>query len=353
MADTILTQAEIDNLLASITSDPDSGGSGDPSHNGAADSSAVIRQYDFRTANRFPRDQIRTFNIVFQNFVQLFSNQLTGLLRTTCECEVVSIEESSFNEFNNSLPSPVILSVLQAPPMNGHLLLSFYPECAYIIINRLLGGVGNGGASMPKAFTEIDLAMMERTVRLICSNFTEAWSRILALDASVERLETSSQFAQIAALSEATVVIIIMIHIGNEEGMMSFCIPHTAIEPITKALVARNYFNADTLVSEDTRRMYKEHTRRQINAAGVDLIANFNETAAYVSDVMSLRVGDVVRLDHRLNEPLTIKAADVPKFKVVVGNSGGNYALKINEIIEETEDESEDEELLAGLLVGG
>jgi flagellar motor switch protein FliM len=339
LADTLLTQAEIDALLASMSGD----GAGDESAAAAPETKNPVRPYDFRTANRFPKEQIRTFNIVFQNFAQLFTNQLTALLRTACECEVSAIEESSFNEFNNALPSPVILSILQAPPMSGQLLMSFSPECAYMIINRLLGGVGSGGDTT-KPFSEIDLAIIERTLRQICNSFTEAWDRIIALDTTIDRVETSSQFTQIASLNEATIVIMLTIRVNEEEGLFSFCIPHTAIEPIAKALVARNYFNAVSHVPGDIRQQYAEHTRRQVNRTDVEMTAYFNDTNAYVSDIANLRVGDVIRLDHRLDEPLFVRAAHIPKFRVVLGSYGSSYAVRVEENINNDDDEDDESE---------
>ncbi len=75
-----------------------------------------------------------------------------------------------------------------------------------------------------------------------------------------------------------------------------------------------------------------EHNKRQVNKAAIDLTAYFNETTAFVDDIVNLRVGDVIRLDHRIDEPLYVRTAHIPKFRVELGSYGSNYAVRINDI---------------------
>jgi flagellar motor switch protein FliM len=303
------------------------------------DEKAAVRPYDFRTANRFSKEQMRTFNIVFDGFAQLFSNRMTAQLRTIVDCEIGTIEELSFNEFNNGQPSPVILAVMQSPPMAGQLLMSLFPDCAYMIINRLLGGTVSGIDSS-KPFSDIDLAMIDRVLNIISTCFSEAWERILELDTIIEHVVTSMQDAQIASLNEATIVVPLTIKIGDEEGFLSFCIPHTAIEPIAKALQSRNYFTSSEDVSEELRQRFTEVTRGRLRNANVDLTAYFRDTLANVRDIVSLRAGDVIRLEHKVSEPLFMRVSHIPKFRVLLGKSGKNYAVKISEIIYEEKEKT-------------
>ena len=301
---------------------------------------AKIREYDFRTANRFPKEQMRTFQVVFETFSTLFSNRLSSILRVTCECEILSIEECSYNEFNNSLPVPVILSVLAAPPMYGSLLLQISPEFAYMLISRLFGGVSSGEGSNSKQFTEIELALVERVLNQAISVFDEAWDKVIALKALIERIETSPQFAQITAPNEPVAVVILNVHMGEESGMLSFCLPHTAIEPVAQQLNTRMWFSGaarDDGRAEERAAMLSE---RLIHTP-IPLIALFDQTPATVSDIVNLQIGDVIKLDHAVQSPLTVMVHHIPKFYASIGTMGSKYALQIVDIIkEENQDES-------------
>ena len=297
-----------------------------------------VKEYDFRTANRFPKEQMRTFHVVFETFSQLFSNRLSSVLRVSCECEVLSIEECSYSEFNNSLPVPVVLAVMEAPPMYGSLLVQMSPEFAYMLISRLFGG-GTAGENS-KQFTEIELALVERVLRQAVGVFDEAWDKVIELSTQIDRIETSSQFAQITAPTEPVAVIIVNVKMGEETGLMSICIPHTAIEPVAQQLNTRMWYSGSARDDENSEERAAMLTGMLLHTP-IPLTAFFDQTPATVSDIVSLQIGDVIKLDHGVDQPLTIKVQHIPKFHASVGTIGSRYALQIVDVIkEENQNES-------------
>jgi len=291
-----------------------------------------VKEYDFRTANKFPKEQMRTFHVVFETYSQLFSNRLSSVLRVSCECEILSIEECSYSEFNNSLPAPVVLAIMDSPPMYGSLVFQMSPEFAYMLISRLFGGCTSGENS--KQFTEIELALIERVLRQAVSVFDEAWDKVIELSTQIERIETSPQFAQITAPNEPVAVVILNITMGEETGLVSICIPHTAIEPVAQQLNTRMWFASGT--RDDGRG--EERTailRDQLLQTPIPITAFFEQTPATVSDIINLQVGDVIKLDHGIDHPLTIRVHHIPKFRAEIGTLGQKYALQIVDVIEE------------------
>ena len=331
MAD-ILTQAEIDELLNALAS-----GDNEETAPEKPKSTGEYKVYDFRKAYKFQKEQMRTLNIVFQTFGQLLANKLTGITRTSCECEVLSVEEQSFNEFNNSLPIPVILSVLRLPPMRGSALLQISPEAAYTLINRLLGG--SVESEYGKQFTEIELALIQNVVKQILPIFEKAWEKVIAMNAQLERMETSSQFAQITGLNEASAIVTLNLTVGESSGLMSVCIPHSSIEPIASSLNTLLLFSS----SHDDSEIDERHTEQisdRLMHTPISLTAYFEETPATVRDIYNLQVGDVIRLTQKTQQPVMIKVQHIPKFHGQIGTMGSNYAIRVIDIIEgENEDE--------------
>lgn len=329
---TILSQAEIDELLNSLSS----GTEAEPEPEKGEEIQA--KPYNFRTANRFPKEQIRTLNMVFQSFAQTFSTQMTGLLRTSCECEVFSIEEISFNEYNNSLPSPVILAVLSSVPLQGNQILQVSPEASYIVINRLLGGAHAGGETS-KQFTEIELVLVERVLRQVMPIYAGAWDKVFKVNAQIERIETSSQFAQIVAPNEPVALVTMEMKVGDESGLFSVCLPHSSVEPMAKMLNTRLAY-AGSLITHQSEEQAEVLTER-MKRTKVNLTAYFADTPATVVDIANLQIGDVIRLNQRTDQPLKIKIQHMPKFHAKIGSSGNNYAVQIVDIITEGEEEDE------------
>ena len=330
----ILSQAEIDELLSTLMA----GDAPSDVEVPEGPSKMKVKEYDFRTANRFPKEQMRTFHVVFETFSQLFSNKLSSILRVSCECDVLSIEECSYSEFNNSLPAPVVLAIMEAPPMYGSLIAQMSPEFAYMLISRLFGGVTTGENS--KQFTEIELALVERVLRQAIGVFDEAWDKVIELDAQIDRIETSSQFAQITAPNEPVAVVIINVTMGDETGLMSICIPHTAIEPVAQQLNTRMWYSSGVR-DDDKSGERAAILSGKLLQTPIPLIAYFDQTPATVSDIVNLQIGDVIKLDHGIDQPLTVNVQHIPKFRATIGTLGYKYALQVVDVIkEENPDES-------------
>ena len=330
----ILSQSEIDELLSTLMA----GDSASAAETVDEPLKMKVKEYDFRTANRFPKEQMRTFHVVFETFSTLFSNRLSSILRVSCECEVLSIEECSYSEFNNSLPVPVVLAIMDAPPMYGSLIVQMSPEFAYMLISRLFGG-GTAGENS-KQFTEIELALVERVLRQAVGVFDEAWDKVIEIGAQIDRIETSSQFAQITAPNEPVAVVILSIKMGEETGLMSICIPHTAVEPVAQQLNTRMWYSGSARDTENSEERAALLTNMLLHTP-IPLTAFFDQTFATVSDIVSLQIGDVIKLEHGVDQPLTVKVQHIPKFLATVGTLGSRYALQIVEVIkEENQNES-------------
>ncbi|MDR1589093.1 MAG: flagellar motor switch protein FliM [Oscillospiraceae bacterium] len=327
----ILSENEISELLGALETPEEPSGE-KTTHTG------VVKPYDFRSADKFPKEQIRTFNIIFTAFAQLFANRLSSILRTSVDCELAAVEECSFTEFSNSLPTPVILAVYKAPPMLGSQLIKITPDVAYMFISRLFGGASSGDADA-KQFTEIELALLERVLRGSASIFNEAWEKVLRLNMQIERMETSPQFAQIVSMNDPVAVVDFSLKVGDENGVISLCIPHTSIEPIAKQLNTRMLYSSsvqDAISASGNPEVIGE----KLSRAPVPLTAYFDTTPATVLDILNLRIGDVIHLEHKVTAPVTIKVAHIPKFKAQIGSRKIRRALKIVDIIKE-EDEHE------------
>jgi flagellar motor switch protein FliM len=322
----ILSQAEIDKLLQSLSTGEDELSVREPED--------TVRCYDFKTANRFTKEQIRAVNVVFKNFGYQLSNYFMGTLRANSEAEVLSIEEMSFNEFNNSVPSPVIIGVVNTVPFSGPVILELTKEISYSIINRVLGGTKEV-SSENRQFTEIELAIMERVLWQLLKYLDEAWSKMMDVRSTLEKIETSMQFAQVVDVNETVLMVTLNITIGTESGLMGICLPHQALEPFMKSISMKMICSGkiNTAVSAQP-----EKIKGSIVSSPIILTSVFNPTPATVRDIMSLREGDVIQLTHKLGEPVIVKYQQIPKYRASLGKYKNNLAVKLLDEIGGEED---------------
>lgn len=326
----VLSQDEIDALLNALNSGEEIDPSSDEADKGE------VRLYDFRLANKFPKEQIRTLSSIYDNFSQLLGNQLTNVLRAACNAKLLSIEELDYFNFSNSIPTPVILGILDMSPLEGSELMMISAEVAYAMINRVFGG-SIDGVDTAKAFTEIELAVIERILHQLMGLIDDSWRKVVEADANLERIETSPQFAQIVAMNEPVAVVTLEVTIGDTSGLVNICIPHIAIEPIAQSLSTKLWFNASHQREVAPR---TEDIRKELTKSDVTLRAVFESTPALIRDILSLQVGDVVQLNHNVDKCITVEVEGMPKFSGVIGVRGSRYAVQVTERIQE-EDEHE------------
>lgn len=328
MSDEMLSQEEIDKLLKELTS----GGSGDDGQEGGP----KVKNYDFRTADRFTKDQVKTLQNIYSTFSHLFSNYLSGTLRTMCTVDVLMAEELTYSEYTNSLQPPLIMAIVDMPPLDGSTLITMTSNVAYGIINRLLGGRG-GEIETSKNFTDIDIALIEKVLYQMLKLIDDSWSRVVPVKSTLNRIETSTQFAQIVSYSEPSVIITTNVKIGDEvDGFVNICLPLCAIDPISERMETSMWVSSKKIVHEEEN---EEEIRKRLLNSKFDMVATFNEMSITLNDFLALEPGDVIALNHRVDDALHINVAGLHKFDGKIGTYENKYAIKITDKIEEDRDD--------------
>lgn len=326
----VLSQSEIDELLSALTSGKEA------TEEEPQQQEDEVKQYDFRTANKFSKDQMRTLNFIYDNYAARLSTVLSANLRTSCEVEVISVEEQTFSEFSNSMPSPVVVSIISMRPLKGPVLFEIMPSISYEIVNRLLGGTYKD-KSLDKMFTEIDLSILQLFLKKMIEPMKEAWEKIVKLETTLERIETSPQYIQIVSANEPIAIITMNIKIGEISDIVNLCIPHMVVQPILKQLVIKSWYTEQK--STNTLPGHEDNLSNKLSNIKLNLHAVLDDTYATVHEIMSTQVGDVIRINHNINKQVTLKVEHIPKFSGFVGMHGNKYAVQISDIKRSAKDE--------------
>ncbi|MDL2273068.1 flagellar motor switch protein FliM [Oscillospiraceae bacterium OttesenSCG-928-G22] len=327
----VLSQSEIDELLNALSS-------GTVPVEEEKPPEEKVRSYDFRSANRFSKEQIRTLQLIFENYARDISTYLSGSLRVMCEAEVLSVEEQKYQEFVNSLPEPVLLAILSMPPLSGTSLFEISPDIAYMMISLLLGGSSKYvESSLQRDFTEIELVLLEKVVRQCIALLKGSWEKVIEISATLDRIETSPQFAQIVALNETIAIITINIKIGGVKGIMNFCIPHLSIQSVSKQFNTKLLFQGP--IHPEGQRDDEGVIKHRLETTQLSVSAGFRDTVALFRDINDLAVGDIVQLSHKVNDPVVVKVGHLSKFQGTLGVKKGKMAVKIIDFIREENEE--------------
>lgn len=322
----ILSQSEIDALLQALNS-----GELNVQEMKEVEKSRKIKKYDFRNPQKIAKDQLRTLEIINENFLRFFQTFLSGYLRVPVKATIMSIDQFAYNEFNNAISNPAFLCIIDFKPLNGQILIDVSTNIVFTIIDRLLGGDGSE-INESRAFTDIELSLMDNIMKKSMPLIKEAWSNVIEINPKLDRIEVNPQFAQIIPPNETIALLTIQMEIGQRAGMMNICIPYLLIEPILEKLSAKYWFSATKNKLSQNEAL---EVRKRILNTKVEVRAELGTAKVKVNEVINLQRGDVIKLDSRKYKEIKIKVGSNVKFMGNIGVSNNKMAIKITKVVKD------------------
>ena len=331
----VLSQDEIDQLLTAINA-----GDTEPEDFRPAAETRKIKIYDFKRPDKFSKEQIRTVSIMHETFARLATTNLSANLRSMAHVHVASVDQLTYEEFIRSIPTPTTLAIINMDPLKGNAILEIDPAITFSIIERLFGGKDEG-SKVQHELTEIESAVMEGIIVRILGNMREAWSQVIDLRPRLGQIDTNPQFAQIVPPTEMVVLVTLETKVGDVEGMMNFCIPYLTIEPIIGKLSAQFWYSS---VRRGTTTENLNVLKEKLASVDVNVVAEIGKIQVPVRDVLSLRIGDVVRLYNvQVGDPYSLNIGNKQKFLCRPGVMGKKMAVQIIKKLAELEQEEFEE----------
>ncbi len=324
MGDT-LSQEEIDNLLSALSS-----GELDPDELNESKEKSV-RNYNFARPSKFSKDHLRTLEIIFENYGRLLSTNLPAYLRKNVQVEVMNAEANAYSEFANALSNPVLLGVVDCAPLEGNVILELASNLGFAIVDRLLGG-GGEPLERSREYTEIELIILERVLEVCTNLLVDPWASVVELEPRLERIETNSQFAQFISPSEMTAIITMNITVGNVEGLMNICIPFSCVESVIDKLNTKYWYST---MKEKDDTSYQEAIESLIDHAKIPVRALLGKSWISVNDFMNIQIGDIIKLDTKIDDELEVYTGNIKKFHALPGATSDSYAVRVTSVIRE------------------
>ncbi len=321
----VLSQNEIDSLLSALS-------------NGELDADEIkdsgekqVKDYDFARPAKFSKEHLRTMEIIFEHYGRLLSTNLPAYLRKTIQVEVMNSEAVTYSEFSNSMSNPVLLGIVNFAPMPGSIIIDLASNLGYAMVDRMLGGAGVP-LERTRDFSEIELLIIERIMNVCINLLREPWENVAEIHPRLERIETNSQFAQFISPSEMIAIITINMKIGDVEGLMNICLPYITLEDVMDKLNTKYWFS--TMQARGDQE-YTEVIESIINKAPMPVKAVLGQSVISVSDFINLQIGDIIRLDRKVEDELDVYVGNIKKFTALPGASGEQYAVRVTSVVRE------------------
>jgi flagellar motor switch protein FliM len=315
-----LTQEEIDALLSAVHS-----GTVAVTPGSAENVSQAVR-YNFRRPSRVSKEQIRSMLLLHEDFAKHMSASLSGMVRTMVDIDVEAVEQISYSEYIMAIATPTCAFVFNMEPLKGGAVLEINPNLAFVFMDRLLGGQGQG-VPTPRELTEIERAVVERIGLRAMVELQQAWQQVGAFTFRVLNLETNPQFLQVTSPNEVILVATFRLKIGDVVGGMTLGYPYLLLESIIERLGAQKWMpTGATGATADSRAFVV----RELGQASLGVRALLGRANVSVRDLLNLRPGQVLPLSAASRErPVRVLLNDVPKFAGRLGTHHTNLAVQI------------------------
>ena len=284
-------------------------------------------RFDFRRPDRIPKSQVRAIHLLHDTFVRNLVSSLSAYLRSYLTVNLVSVEQLSYAEFLDGLPSPTCMVSLGLNPYDGNGVLEINPSLIFPILEMLLGGSGRSSGSIQRDVTEIEQKLLDGLFRLILHDLREAWKPVTAVEFTIEASETEPQLLHILAPNEAVVAVGIEVRIGESVGMMNIAMPSIVIK------MMRQKFDQQWSVRK-TRASTVEQARvlRMVRDARMTLEARLEGPTLSVRDLLALSEGHLLTFDYPVERSVELLVNGTRKYTVQVVSTGKKRGCLIEQV---------------------
>ncbi len=283
-----------------------------------------VRAIDFRRPSKFPRELVRRLEHAHESFCRTASSALSAELRAGLELTVAGSEQLPYGTAMAEANPDSLLAVLKVSPLESEFALLMEMPLALRLVDRLLGGGGKPREGTADSLTDLEIVIVRRAITSIVEPLSATWLDMADVHFAIGSMQTSPMTFQLVPPSEP----VLMMHLeARLDGLVSplvLCIPYRSVEPIVDKLEQRHYEGQDVGDPAAANKV-----RQAISGVDVELRAEAGAVDLKASEVLGIKVGDVIRLRRPAAKGVVVYAGDVPTFVAMPGRNGNSRALKI------------------------
>ncbi|NLG73619.1 MAG: flagellar motor switch protein FliM [Chloroflexi bacterium] len=331
----MLSQAEIDALLAGSIEieSPDSEDPinlaelmGEKPSESKAEVERQVKPYNFWSPDRFSKEQMRAVEMVHEDLAERLTSSLPSFLRTNMRPRVVHSEQGRFHDFLKDLPTNSLFHMITLAPLPSQMIVTISPEISYNILELRLGGRSEG-TKHRRELTEIDQLLLRGLVEHMLNDFKAAWSKIVVVEPALEDSTVNYHWVQMVMGNERVMLITFEMTLQAVTGTMNVYIPFNMLKPIASLLNPHAWIAGQKERHVDPRA--REQMLQNLGQVSLPLKAVLGHAQLNFSDLLNLQVGDVIPLDHPLDQDIPVYVGTQIHFSGRVGIKGNQLAVQI------------------------
>jgi flagellar motor switch protein FliM len=275
-----------------------------------------LRPFRVRPASTLKDEHEQVLALVGQNFCRLFAADLSTFVRCEVDVTMVPVQQWSWDDLLAALPEPYCAVRLAMPPMTGTGLITIDVPLAVAIVEKLLGGAGTA-QDRQEPLTEVELSLLGELHQRAAGDISESLSLVVETRAAAARQESRLELIRASAARNLLIAMEFDIDIKTATGHFRIGIPADALVEKLEAFAGTS---ASVSSVADTGRL---------GNCAVEAAVRFNDTCLSSRRIVDMAPGQVVMLNHRVSDPLTLFVGDTPFLSVLAGRRGAQKAFAV------------------------
>lgn len=290
-----------------------------------------IRLYDFKKSEKFSLENVRNLALVCEEFCKTSNMQINyetkndGFRMALNKCI-----QTNYGEFIESINRDSVVIEYSILPIVDNLTLFVDKSAVLAIVDLLLGGSGKV-EEINREPTNIDLELLKYL-------FNNLLKRIY-IPISHDKIEVNRVYpnkVQYQKLNTKEMIFSSLINISLQNevvGHIRFCIPYENMKEIIDDFGSDKVKHEDNVEGEKCRDISCSEIFPYIQSVDVGVTAKLGCAKVSISDLLNLEIGDVILLDQKINEDITISIGEANIYKAKPGVIGMKKGIEITDII--------------------
>lgn len=290
-----------------------------------------IRLYDFKKSEKFSIENIRYFVAMAEEFCKTSNMQISYETKSNnFKLDLEKSSQTNFGEFIEKVNSNNVVVEYRVYPLVENLTIFFDKHVVLSLVDSLLGGSGRID-SIDRDLTNIDLELFKYLAECLLRRIYIPYHY-----ENIKIVDIYTNTVQYQKLTNKDVIFEAALKVNLQKeslGVVRFCMPYKNMEAVLGDLVNNNIKGLNRLDGEGEKLLSKEALDFTKNV-DVDICAKLGEATVNINDLLNLEAGDVILLDQRIYDDITISVGDADAYKAKAGLLGIKKGIEITDIID-------------------
>jgi flagellar motor switch protein FliM len=287
-----------------------------------------VLNYNFRQPGQLSASQLRALKVVHEFFAKRLSESQPKGLAANLGLALQSVETVSYAHFMGSLTNPCYLLQLSTR-FEEPVLLDVNLGVMKTLVARLLGDRSALSESeQRRPLTSIEESIAGSMMESLLPMLGDAWALSSAVTFSILSTDSDPRFVQVMPDDHPVVSLTFLLTADDIKGSFTLCYPLEPLKELVEGMSHRMTGGEEELTANEGG---SDRILSSFKGVPVEMRAELGTATVLTSQLVELRVGDVLCLDRKINEPLELFINDARMFKAKLGRKGDVLSLQVSQ----------------------